>query len=609
MLRRLTLVLDVLPRLGVVAVLRLLIYRVLVASGYFARKYPITEFSILHDRILEPGDSIKTLPQSPIQVKKAQAIVDGEVQLYGHFACSFDGRPDWHYNAVLKKHFYDSTHWSKITLPAGVKHIWELSRFDWAPTLACAYCESGDEQYLDSLNGLLRDWLDHNPLNQGLNWHCGQETALRLVNLLMAWYLLGKGSQALAAVVEAHAVRISQTRGYGLAQNNNHGTSEAVGLFIGGAWLDHYGVTSESREIGARLASLGRSQLEERVSSLVFSDGGFSQYSTNYHRLLLDTLSLAEFWRRELEQSRFSTRFYDGARNASDWLAALIEPLTGAVPILGGNDGTHLLGWAGVAYEDYRPSVHLASSLFKEVGAYRDDTSIRLGQYLITKTYPLTEALRNSRVFDDSGLVMLVQGKITVILRLPGCRFRPPHADFFHVDVFFEGKNILTDSGSYDYDSELNNYFSGTSAHNTVTFDDQDQMPRLGKFLFAKWPSLIFGSLIANTEDHVSWSGQCRDYKGAMHARELQLKKGILTVTDLVSGNFRNATVRWHLHDAVWQESAEGISCDDAKIEIRNADFELGTSLCSPAYLIKKNRTMISATFQDKVKTIVRFSP
>ena len=42
-------------------------------------------------------------------------------------------------------------------------------------------------------------------------------------------------------MITLHLVRIAATLPYAIAQDNNHGTSEAAALFIGGAWLDATG--------------------------------------------------------------------------------------------------------------------------------------------------------------------------------------------------------------------------------------------------------------------------------------------------------------------------------------------------------------------------------
>ena len=75
------------------------------------------------------------------------------------------------------------------------------------------------------------------------------------------------------------------------------------------------------------------------------------------------------------------------------------------------------------------------------------------------------------------------------MLRYPRFRYRPGHADALHLDLWLGDRNILRDGGTYSYNAERKwlNYFSGTQSHNTMQFDDLDQMPRLGRFLFGDW--------------------------------------------------------------------------------------------------------------------------
>src|SRR5262249_23738554 len=147
----------------------------------------------------------------------------------------------------------------------------------------------------------------------------------------------------------------------------NHGTSEAAALFIGGSWLAHRGVTR-----GEVWARTGRRWLEDRVHRLIGADGSFSQYSLNYHRVLLDTLSIVEIWRREIEEEEFSPSFYARAGAATNWLCAMIAPQSGDGPNLGANDGAWLLPLTLTDYHDFRPSTQLASVLFRNQRVYED---------------------------------------------------------------------------------------------------------------------------------------------------------------------------------------------------------------------------------------------
>lgn len=104
--------------------------------------------------------------------------------------------------------------------------------------------------------------------------------------------------------------------------------------------------------------------LEDRVGKLIDVDGSFSQYSTNYHRMMLDSLSIVEIWRRHLLLPEFSSLFYKRLGLAVNWLYQLVQLPTGYVPNTGANDGALLIPIEYVDPLDFRPCVQLSSILF-----------------------------------------------------------------------------------------------------------------------------------------------------------------------------------------------------------------------------------------------------
>src|SRR5690606_35832765 len=108
---------------------------------------------------------------------------------------------------------------------------------------------------------------------------------------------------------------------------------------------------------------------------LIMPDGGFSQYSVNYHRVMLDFYCSSEIIRRKLELPEFSVAMYSQLHKAADWLFILTQE-NGDAPNLGANDGAKLIPVSDTDYRDFRPSVQLASTLFAgqsyyiEAGSY-----------------------------------------------------------------------------------------------------------------------------------------------------------------------------------------------------------------------------------------------
>lgn len=438
-----------------------------------------------------------------------------------------------------------------------IKTVWEASRFDWL--LACAQHHiAGDECAHPRLEAWLSDWLVHNPPYNGPNWKCGQEASIRVMHLAMAAHMLGevgKCKPGMLELIRIHLLRIAPTIQYAMAQDNNHGTSEAAALFIGGSWLALHGDPQ-----GASWARTGRKWLENRAARLIELDGSFSQYSLNYHRVMLDTFCMVEIWRRQLAQPVFSTRFYCRAEAATEWLKTMVQSETGDGPNLGANDGARLLPLTDTDYRDYRPSVQLAAVLFMQSRAYAGEGSWNtplawLGVDLPSRVLPAA----GSAQFDQGGYMVMRAGMAMAMLRYPRFRFRPSQADALHLDLWIGGENWLRDAGSFSYNTEPQwlAYFPGTAAHNTVQFDGRDQMPRLSRFLFGDWLKTRSLEPLSISDAGQKCAAGYGDKQGCEHFRSLVMTQSSLVVTDNVGGFRERAVLRWRLRPGRWEFDGE----------------------------------------------------
>lgn len=435
-----------------------------------------------------------------------------------------------------------------------IKGVWEASRFSWLFPLAREVVV-GNDRCLDILNKNLQSWASANPPYLGPNWKCGQEASIRVMHLAMVASLLEQESTPTAALMQAiklHLQRIAPTLMYAIAQDNNHGTSEAAALFIGGTWLVQQGDTK-----GKYWAKIGRKWLENRAFRLIAPDGSFSQYSTNYHRVMLDTYVMVEVWRRRLFLPSFSCLLIMRLQAATNWLYQLTDPVNGDVPNLGANDGARLLPLTDTDYRDFRPSVQLAAVLFFGRSAYA-----RAGKYdeplkwLRLAKPEVTLPPLASFHFPDGGYAGL-RGRTDqslVVLNYPKFRFRPSQCDALHIDFWLDGENLLRDGGTFSYNAgdDYICYYGGVESHNTVQFDYHDQMPRLSRFLLGNW--------LCATDVQFDESGQIcqaayRDSYGANHQRRVILADSCLTIIDDVSGFKKNAVLRWRLKPSNWMVS------------------------------------------------------
>ena len=373
---------------------------------------------------------------------------------FGHIHIAVrDKPPNWHTNILTGQKIPNPTRpWWQIPdfdpNAGDIKGVWEISRFDWVIAFA-QQAFTGNKSALTRLNNWLHDWCLKNPPYKGPNWKCGQEASIRVMHLAMASLILRQQkhpSPQVLSVVRQHLRRIAPTITYAIAQNNNHGTSEAAALFIGGSWLRLHGDPN-----GRRWESVGRKWLENRAKRLIEDDGSFSQYSVNYHRVMLDTYCMAEIWRRANRLNEFSRTLSGKLRQATEWLHHMVIPHNGDAPNIGANDGARLLQLTSTEYRDFRPTVYTASALFCQYEAFSPHTASNDPfRWLGLDTEHNSNKSRfdySSIILSDGGYAILRTINATVIIRLANFHYRPSHADCLHIDFWVAGENILRDGG------------------------------------------------------------------------------------------------------------------------------------------------------------------
>jgi hypothetical protein len=555
-------------------------------------------------------------------VEAAGRLLLKKVSLFGGFETTIDVPPDWLINPIAKRsspHF--SKHWTHIpdfdASVGDIKTVWELSRFSWVLLFARAHLRTNDISYLKAANDWIADWAIKNPFQQGPNWMSGQEVAIRLIHLLLSDSLLRRAAapgKDLARFVFAHCDRIRQTIDYGIAQNNNHAISEAAGLFIGGSWLEKNARSARHRAQGKRWRTLGKRVLETGLSNLVLNDGTFAQYSITYHRLLLDTLVVVEWCRLRWEIPQFSDEFYDRARLATNWLFEFVDAVSGDCANIGPNDGALVYALSECGHRDFRPTVQLAGVMFCSCCFYVQDGPWNepiacLGLQLPRSVHSEQSSLACPH--GGFGVLRAPDRQSYVVCRFPVFAFRPSHSDALHVDLWCNGVNILRDGGSFSYAAKSStiDYYMGVRSHNTCQFDERDQMPRIGRFLFADWLR-VDGLRFEFEDDSVKWRAAYTDTEGCRHERALTSRPNGWVVTDRVSGPFETATLRWRLcPEYDWKLVGQRVESTNATLRINCTsglqDVSLVKGWESRIYLEKSEIPVLEVLLAEGEKTVV----
>ncbi|WP_343897514.1 heparinase II/III family protein [Craurococcus roseus] len=453
-----------------------------------------------------------------------------------------------------------------------IRPVWERSRWAELPLLAQAARLDPGGGHLERAEALVADWLRANPPFRGPNWVCGQEAALRALHFALALALLGGEAAPTTAARELlalHARRIAATPAYAAAQDNNHAVSEPAGLLACALLLG-------DRRAAAREAA----RLSTRVRRLVAQCGAFAQLSAGYHRLLLDVLAVATWLCRRFDAPCLDAPARERAAAAVAWLRRVTDPAAGAAPRLGHEDGSAFADLSLAGPADARPSLERAARLLagRSAGFVDDPGCAWLD---LPPCPPMPVAPPD---WESEGMRGWAgEGGARALLRTGPLRFRPGHADLLHLDLWDGPLNLLRDGGTGAYNPPPGRawwhaHLTGTAAHNTVEFDGADQMPRLSRFLFARWPET--GRLPEG-----AWM---RDHRGNRHARMVRREGRAWLVEDRVSGGFARLALRWRLApDGGWRGTADGAEGPLARLTV-TADAPLACALEqgweSPAY-------------------------
>lgn len=233
-------------RLGLNNISRVVAYRTAIRTGVYRQLSPIGKpisgpfVAFTASPTGSPGTSV-----DPYWKNEAAAVLSGRLRLFSSLRRDCGFPPHWNVNAITgASTISEGLHWTEIDplrrVGDDIKGYWEPSRFDGLLALTLGWIASQDAQLASAWNSWLADWSLHNPANAGVNWVCGQETALRLLQTLLCAELIEMHSDSqvlssLEAFAAEHCRRIKLTMLYATAQDNNHGTSEAAALYVGEA--------------------------------------------------------------------------------------------------------------------------------------------------------------------------------------------------------------------------------------------------------------------------------------------------------------------------------------------------------------------------------------
>lgn len=549
-----------------------------------------------------------------------QNFQNGKLKYFNASLLDIGKKYDWLTNPSTGHQYDASKHWTEIediSKSAGdIKYTWEKSRFSFLYTLI------RHDYHFDSNNAALvfeeiESWINANPINQGPNYKCSQEMSLRILNWTFALYYYKNASELTEELFDKilhyvywHLKHVYNNINFSLKSvRNNHAITEVLMLYLGGSLFPFF---PEAKQWKRK----GKKWFEQEIAYQIYEDGTFLQFSHNYHRVLIQLLTWA-FYLSEINNDAFSEITYKRAKASLNYLYQCTNPDNGQLPNYGANDGALFFKFNNQPYRDYRPQLNALHYFFTKSAIFEEDAlkedihwlSSNLDQSKKETKFSLEE--KKTAAFETGGYYTIRDENTLSFLRCGSYKDRPSHADNLHLDLWYKGVNIMRDAGTYKYNTEeeLVKYFNGTSAHNTVTLGDHDQMLKGPRFIWLHW-SEAKSATLNETEDNFKFEGKIHAFKNVgsniLHSRKVTKQKG-KAHWEIEDELFHNSGLSMK---QIWNPSPSfkndfEIIAEDAEGNLLEPIFAKG--YYSGLYGVKEDTTVIVfETSTKKIKTTIQ---
>jgi len=542
--------------------------------------------------------------------QKKQRILNGDLQYFSAQWLHVGQDYDWTTNPSNGYQYGVQKHWSEIpdlSEEAGdIKFVWEKSRFSYLLTLI-----RYDYHFDGDLSGFvfseIESWIEANPINMGPNWRCSQEIALRAFNWCYALYYY----QNAEALTEERWQKIQQVLYASLhhvyhhidfsriAVRNNHAITETMFLALSDILFPFIPETK-------KWAENGRRWFEREIRYQIYEDGTFLQFSMNYHRVVVQLLSLG-ISVYEKNGLKFSDFVYEKAYGSLNFLYQCMQDENGRLPNYGANDGALFFPLSDGDYRDYRPQLNtlhrtLTGGKLFDADEINEDYQWVQGT-VADRAFDRVEKKQGVQSFEKGGYYLCRNNDFLTFIRCGIHKDRPSQADNLHVDIWHKGENILRDSGTYKYntDPEKLKYFMGSASHNVVMVDGHSQMLKGGRFIWYYW-SQKTTAFWEETEDEYVFMGEIKAFsflhKKAVHQRTVRISKNnpTWTVRDLVK------KLNGYPKEQIWHPASPNI----AFVSEGNKPVVFG-SYNSDYYGGYTEEKSICFDFEDSIKTNITF--
>jgi hypothetical protein len=485
----------------------------------------------------------------------AERICAGELKVYDLEPALFRKGISWH------KDYYTGYEWplrpfNRIYDPndsgADLNIPFEISRLQFAPTLAQAYRATHDIKYLMRLSESVDSWIKANPYGFGVNWWSCMDVALRAVSLVISYgylynHLTKEKIRKYRIILWRHALHIYK---YEILQahhvtRNNHFLGSMLGLLC--VSLCFKGPLAEAfREAALR-------GFRQEVSRQFHEDGGNFESATGYHQYALELILVAVLFLKTYENNDnpeglvdrllgegVYSRLCRGVNLVVDYMACY-----GESPHFGDSSDCRVLIFKN--YFTRKPSDH---KFLEELANHSLDHKKRKH----SRTW--------ATVYSKSGYALFRNERygVAAFAGPKGTEGRGGHGHNDKCSFVFQvgGRPVFVDSGTYIYNHDTQGRFDmkrGRS-HNIVMIDSKEQLEICSNLVFGMAGEINSEATIINEDNchriRMRHNGYSRFPDLGWVFREITCRKDSIIVEEKLEGTGNHeVSIYFNLHPEV----------------------------------------------------------
>jgi len=534
-----------------------------------------------------PPSAAKLVPDRAVSaiISDADRMLKGEWEMLGVVRTDMES-PDWFRDPVTGRRSAPEAYAFSLdqrdeSVVGNVKQVWEVNRLQHLTLLAAAWYLTGVDAYAVRVAEQLESWWRENPFLSGINWTCGIELGVRLINLTWIRRLLD-GWPGVADLFEGNDLALRQifwhqqylatfvSRG---SSANNHVIAEAAGQLAASCafpWFD-------DSERWRRESSL---LLDRELARNTFPSGINRELASDYHGFVAELGFFAA-----IEASAAGTPLGDPAWKLlcamTDGMAALVDE-QGRPPRQGDSDDGRVVIIDAPEHNRWPALLALGGALFGRLDWWPQivpDAGSALVDALLRRDGPVREVAgrpdRRPSRFPDAGLTILRTdgaGSPEIWCRCDGGPHgflsiaAHAHADALSVEVRYGGVDVLADPGTYCYhgEPEWRSYFRSTIAHSTVEIGGRNQSAECGPFMWSRQARTVE---IDVPDAALNWTAEHDGYgvlrPRAWHRRSVRLDPDAraIDIADVIDGGGHEVRMAFHFGPLV-RVSLDGAHAD-----------------------------------------------